>query len=101
MIRHIVIWKLDDSYIPEEKLALISEMEKQLRSLKGKVTQLKSMEVQRNAAQAAETNFDIILDTTFDSITALSEYQEHPEHKEVVARLSKIKKHRAAIDYEV
>lgn len=101
MIRHIVMWKLDDSYTPEEKQVLTEEMEKQLRSLKGKIEQLKSLEVHRNIEQTPVTNFDIVLDTAFENIAALDEYQEHPEHKVVVTRLSKIKKHRVAIDYEV
>ena len=91
---------MDSIYSQDEKTEHTSFIKEQLVQLKDKIGQLKCLEVHTNSPEAPETNYDIILDTTFDSINSLNEYQEHPEHKKVVAALSKIKKQRAAIDYE-
>lgn len=100
MIKHIVMWKIDESYSSEEKAGIIEGMKKELLSLDGKIGELKSIMVLTNSPDAPESNYDVVLDTEFNSIDDLNAYQVHPEHKKVVAALSSSKKLRAAIDYE-
>ncbi|NBC83753.1 MAG: Dabb family protein [Bacteroidetes bacterium] len=101
MIKHIVLWKLDDSYSKTEKEMHIHNMQKELLGLKGKITALKAISVYTNDKRAAENNYDLILDTEFDSLDDLNTYQVHPDHQAVVESIGPIKKNRAAIDFEI
>lgn len=101
MIKHIVLWKLDESYTESEKEAIITEMKKQLTGLKGKIDTLKYIRVYTNQPGTPISNYDISLDTEFSSVEDLNTYQEHPEHKKVVAAIGPYKKQRAAIDYPI
>lgn len=100
MIKHIVLWRLNEAYSEKEKAAHIQTMQQELLSLKGKINELRSIAVYSNHDKAADSNHDLILDTEFNTLNDLSSYQVHPEHQAVVKSLGAIKKERAAIDYE-
>jgi hypothetical protein len=100
MIRHILMWKLDDSYTAEEKKKFIEKFSSRLLALNGKIEQLKSISVHENAAQAPSANYDMLLDTSFNSIEDLKSYAVHPEHVEVVEWSKPYKKERSCVDYE-
>ena len=100
MIRHIVLWKLDSSYTVEEKKEIKKQLESKLNNLLGVIDQLSFLEVSFNSEAANDTNFDIMLDSGFESLEDLKIYQEHPEHLKVGAYIKSLKAQRAAIDYE-
>ena len=101
MIRHIVMWKLDTSYEEDEKLKLLKEIQVQLMALKSKIEELKSINVYANSKKAPQANYDVMLDTTFDSFKDLDKYQKHPDHVEVGKFLKTLKINRSAIDFEI
>ncbi len=101
MIKHIVMWKLDEGYSSEEKENILDSLKKQLLDLETKVDALRSISVGLNHIGANNTNFDIILDTSFDNMADLKAYAIHPEHMKVVGYLKSIKLDRACVDYEV
>ncbi len=101
MIKHLVTWKLDESYSTDEKTELLKEMTAQLNGLKGKVEVLKHLSVHTNSPAANASNFDLLLDTEFLSINDLNAYQVHAEHQKVVQYIRTLKLQRAAIDYEM
>lgn len=100
MIRHIVMWKLDDTYSSNDKSNFISEFSSKLMSLDGKISELESIAVNSNSTEAPETNFDIVLDTTFNSISDLKAYAVHPEHLKVVEYAKQFKLQRSCVDYD-
>lgn len=100
-IRHLVLWKLDDSYSPDEKAEILKKMKDLLMGLEGKIDELKEISVQFNHSDATEANYDIILGTLFESLDALNAYQVHPLHQEVVQYFKTLKLQRSAIDYEI
>lgn len=100
MIKHIVLWKLDDSYSSDEKLALSLQIKEKLESLVGKIDELKSLEVGINSPEAPASNFDVCLDSTFDSIETLNAYQVHEEHVKVAGFIKSLNLSRSAIDYQ-
>jgi uncharacterized protein related to proFAR isomerase len=100
MICHIVLWKLDDSYTPDEKLEIKKHLNSKLLNLLDNIDELCGLEVNFNSVNAVETNFDIILDTKFETLEDLKTYQEHPEHIKVVEYVKTLNLKRAAIDYE-
>jgi D-hexose-6-phosphate mutarotase len=100
MICHLVLWKLDDSYSSEEKKNIKKQLKDKLVSLLNEITELQSLEVSFNSEQAEESNFDILLDTKFETLEDLKKYQVHPEHLKVVEYVKSLKLKRASVDYE-
>lgn len=100
MIKHIVMWKLDDGYSAKEKEKITEEFKQRLIQLDGKIPQLQKVAVHLNSEEADKSNFDILLDTLFYSIEDLNAYAIHPEHLKVVEFASTFKKVRSCIDYE-
>lgn len=98
MIRHIVLWKLDKQYNPEEKEEICRQITKKLQDLKNHVDTIKLLEVSRNDRQAPDSNYDIMLNTLFDGFEELEAYQIHPEHLKAAGYLKSLKLERAAID---
>lgn len=99
MIKHIVLWKLDDSYAPAEKDAIKIALQKKLLDLEEEISELLHIEVYFNSPKAAPKNFDILLDTVFNSMEDLAKYQTHAAHQKVVKYIQTLKLQRSAIDY--
>ncbi|MFA5462996.1 MAG: Dabb family protein, partial [Dysgonamonadaceae bacterium] len=60
---------------------------------------LLKIEVHINDPEISTENYDLILMTEFESINHLNLYINHPEHQKMDSFISKVKTHRAAIDY--
>lgn len=93
MIKHIVMFKLNDVSKAEEAKERFSKVAE-------KVSELKKGEVVINSADAPDSNYTIALICDFESIDDLNAYQVHPAHKEFGAFIAGIKTDRACIDYE-
>jgi hypothetical protein len=101
MIKHIVLWKLDASYSETEKSDVLNVFKAKLLALNAIIPQLKSsLSVGFNSKDAPEANYDIALESTFDTIKDLDAYQIHPEHLKVVEFVKSLKRERACIDFE-
>ena len=98
MINHVVLFKLNE-YPDEEKKKVIAEIKSQLEDLKGKIKELRFLEVGVNY-QLKSRSFDIALITHFDSLEDLDKYRDHPEHIKFVEKVSVWATSRAAVDYE-
>jgi hypothetical protein len=99
MVKHIVLWKLHESYSEKEKQAILREFMTRLLKLDKTITVLLHLEVYLRDQETADSNYDIMLDTVFHSLADLQEYQEHPDHQKVVSYIKGLKLHRAAIDF--
>lgn len=100
MVKHGVMWKLDNSYSLEEKENLKQEFKSKLLGLKDKIDVLQTIEVYLNSNKSKPTNFDIFLDTTFKNTDDLKTYSAHPEHIKVVEFVNSLKLDRACVDSE-
>lgn len=100
MIKHIVLWKLDGSYSADEKDVIKKAIQAKLLALKDTIEVANSIKVFFNDERALDANADVILDSDFDTLQALSDYQVHPEHKKVGEYLKSVKLQRSAIDYQ-
>jgi len=94
------MFKLSGQYAPEKKEELMKEMCRKLSGLEGKIDELKEIKVHCNSEDAPTTNYDILLDTSFNSIEDLNAYQVHEEHQKVVGFVKSIKVERACLDFE-
>jgi hypothetical protein len=99
MINHVVLFKLKEYASEQEKAGAVSEIRKALLGLKGKIAELKFIEVGTNYQLAAKS-FDIYLTTHFESVADLDVYRVHPEHLKVVGLIGKHAIDRAAVDFE-
>ncbi len=100
MVKHIVIWKIRNTANQREKLENMAEMKSRLLGLKEQIQEIKKLEVHFNALSAPLDNYDVILETEFDSWADLEFYQKHPLHAAVAEYVKNIRETRAAIDYE-
>lgn len=100
MIVHLVFWKLKAEANGKSAKENGAEMIRLLTSLKGKVPTLREISAgfDLNRSPAA---WDVALHTTFDSLEDLQAYQDHPEHKLVVAFVGTVVESRAVVDYQV
>lgn len=98
MINHVVLFKLKD-FPEDEKVKVIAEMKSLLEGLKGKIKELKYMEVGVNYELNAKS-YDMVLISHFNNPEDLDKYRVHPEHQKVVARFAETAAERAALDYE-
>jgi hypothetical protein len=99
MIKHIVLWKLDDSYSTPEKDAIKIALRKKLFDLKEEIRELQHIEVYLNSPEASMHNFEVMLETIFSSLEELAVYQAHPSHIKVAEYIASLKLQRAAIDF--
>lgn len=99
MIRHIVMWKLQESDATK-RAAQASEIVQRLTALQGVVPQIISIDAVANTL-FGDTNWDAALTADFASAADLAAYQVHPAHEEVVAFMRPLVASRAAVDAEV
>src|SRR5947209_6740179 len=93
MLMHIVCWK----YKAETDAAMIQEHQRRLRSLKGIIPQLISLDVGSDILHL-ERSFDTGLVATFDDRDALGIYTDHPEHQRVAAMGREIAERVVSVD---
>ena len=96
MIKHIVCFKLSDNSPAEvQKAANI------LRSMEGKVPQIRDIEVGCDFLHSPRS-FDIILQVVLDDAEALNDYQNDPYHCEVVkTHMHTVAERSVALDYNL
>ncbi len=97
MINHVVLFKLKQ-YPEEEKVKIIAELKALIESLKGKIEELKFIEVGINYELNARS-FDMALISHFETAEDLDKYRVHPEHLKVAERIRETTSERAAVDY--
>jgi len=100
MIKHIVLFKLAENAEGKTKAENALFIKSELENLKNLIPQIRMIEVGINSPEAPVVNFDIALNSEFDSMAELETYQEHPEHKRVAAYIGKVRTDRACVDYE-
>jgi hypothetical protein len=98
MINHVVLFKLK-KFPEKKKVEVLSELKTALESLKGKIQEVKFLEVGLNHKTETE-DYDIVLLSHFETIAALDVYRTHPEHLKVVALFADVVESRAAVDYK-
>lgn len=97
MINHVVLFKLKD-FPQAEKQEVREKIKLLLEGLKGKINELKHIEVGLNI-DANTQAFDICLITHFNRKEDLDVYAIHPEHLKVADFIRASTAARAAVDY--
>lgn len=97
MVRHIVMWKLDDSFSPQEKQTIAKTFQQKLEALQNIMDGIQKVEV--IITPTPSSNVDMMLDSAFDSQAILDAYQVHPKHVEVSSYLKDKVVLRSCMDY--
>ncbi|MBI5638228.1 MAG: Dabb family protein [Nitrospinae bacterium] len=86
MIRHIVLFKLKEGTPAAEGKELARQLAALLHTTGGL---MKEAEVAFDVVHA-HNSYDIVLNSVFENIEDLKEYQAHPEHVKVLDLIKKI-----------
>lgn len=101
MVRHVILWKLNEQLSEEEKQNIKAGIKNGLESLVGKVPGLLDVKVHIDG-RLASSNADVMLDSLLESADALKAYATHPEH--VAVANGKVRPYtiqRTCLDFEV
>lgn len=79
-IRHLVMWKLSAT-TSEERAQQCEEIRAALEGLNGVIPEIMSLTVSQNVHKIGD-NFDVVLNSVFDSIADVETYAAHPAHVE-------------------
>ena len=80
MIRHIVLFKLKEFDSPEEKRKASETLKTELLGMKDKIAVIREFEVGINLTNDPSA-FDVVINSSFDSLADLETYRVHPEHQ--------------------
>lgn len=100
MVRHVILWKLNDELTAEEKKTVKEGIKSGLEGLLGKVPGLVEIKVHIDG-RLESSNADVMLDSVLESPEALKGYAVHPEH--VAVADGKVRPYtvlRTCLDYE-
>lgn len=96
MIKHIILWNFQEGKGSEENKLKIKNG---LEELKNKIPGIVEIEVITNPI--AGSNAEIMLNSTFESVDALNNYQIHEEHVKVATFVKSVTCNRMCMDYEL
>ena len=81
MVKHIILWTLDESLSESEKTEVKKNAKKGLESLLGKIEGLDKITV--NIEKLPSSNCDMMLECEFVSFDALKSYAANKEHNSI------------------
>lgn len=97
MIKHTVFFKIN----PEVSAEDTQQLAKSLKELKETTEGLMRECVVAFDLLPSQRSYDIILDSTFDSLDHLQKYLVHPNHMTVVKEIRRLCASVAKVDYEL
>ncbi|MEI6898813.1 MAG: Dabb family protein [Bacteroidota bacterium] len=100
MIRHIVAFKLKDYPTYGEKLHAIEAVKTALMVLPTKISVIRSFEVGIDALHGP-ASYDLVINSTFDSLEDLEIYRVHPDHQAFIEFNKNFTLHKVMVDYEI
>lgn len=78
MVKHVILWKINEEKSEEEKVEIRNGVKKGLEGLAGKIPGLVDISVRTEFL--GSSNADVMLDSTFENEESLKGYAVHPEH---------------------
>jgi hypothetical protein len=99
MVRHIVLWRLQETANGKSKRENAIGIKRLLEGLRGKIPGLLKLEVGLDFS-ATESSADVALYSEFADRAALDAYQVHPLHEAVKPFILAARLERRLVDYE-
>ncbi|MBO5016810.1 MAG: Dabb family protein [Bacteroidaceae bacterium] len=98
MVKHIVLFKLKDTLSKEEKCEVMNRFKAAIEALPEKIEVIRKVFVGLNMNEAEQ--WDICLESEFDTLDDVKLYAAHPDHVAAACILKDAKADRACADYE-
>ncbi|MCR4764551.1 MAG: Dabb family protein [Bacteroidaceae bacterium] len=98
MVKHIVLFKLKKDVSAVEKQAVALKFKAAIEALPLVIPFIKHVEVGININ--ADEQWDIALDSEFDTLSEVKAYAAHPAHVAAAKLLAEVKDGRACVDYQ-
>ena len=98
MVKHSVMFKLKETLSAEEKLVVMNDFKAAIEALPAKIDVIRKVFVGLNINEAEQ--WDICLESEFDSLEDVKLYAAHPDHVAAAGILKDAKQDRACVDYE-
>ena len=98
MIRHIVLFKLKKNLTAAQKAAVTREFKAAIEALPSEINYIRKVTVMPNLNP--EEDWDICLDSLFDTLDDVRRYSAHPAHIKAASLLREAKDSRACVDIE-
>lgn len=99
MVKHLVLFQLKDELSQSEKENIGKQFKAAIEALPETITYIRHIYVGLNINPLE--NWDICLDSEFDSLEDIKTYSVHPNHLAASAILKEVKKDRACVDYSL
>ena len=99
MIKHIVMWRLQDFAEGASKNENAEKIKNMYADIKELIPEVLHLEIGINAFDSPAA-YDIVLYSEFESFAALEIYRKHPEHKKRKDFTLKVISDRVVVDYE-
>lgn len=100
MIKHIVLWRLNESAYGNNKYKNAQLLKEKLLAMSGKIDGLVKVEVGFDFSNEKDSS-DVAIYSEFTNKEALQNYQVHPDHEAIKKWLGKVRYERRVVDYEV
>ncbi|MGL5938738.1 MAG: Dabb family protein [Phocaeicola sp.] len=97
MVKHIVLFKLKETLSVAEKLEVMTQFKEAIESLPTSIEVIRHIFVGIN--MNPNEQWDLSLDSEFDSLEDVQIYAAHPAHLAAAALLKEVKADRACVDY--
>lgn len=98
MVKHIVLFKLKETLSAEEKADVMNRFKSAIEALPAVIPFIRRIHVGLNINPAEQ--WDICLDSEFDTMEEVKAYAAHPAHVAAAGILKDTKEGRACTDYE-
>lgn len=100
MIKHIVMWTLKENAEGADASTNAIKMKEMLEGLKGRIPGLLHIEVSFDIIDSLP-ECSVVLYSEIESLSALADYQNHPEHLACVAFIKNVVNERRVLDYNI
>lgn len=99
MVKHIVLFKFKEEIAPEERKKIRETFQKDILALKSVISVIRDVNVGFNINKSEQ--WDICLDSTFDTLDDVRFYSTHPQHVEAAGKLKPHLCGRSCVDFEI
>jgi len=98
MVKHIVMWKFNDTAEGKTKDENMDIVKNGLLALKPIIPEIKYIELGKDVSRT-DMSYDLALITEFETLEDLHTYKIHPEHQKVANYVAKVTNSRGVIDF--
>ncbi len=95
------MFKLKSIFTPAEKAVALDILNKELQALGKKIPVIRDWEIGINLSTTNPAAYDILLNSTFESLDDLQVYQVHHDHQAFIQFNKDYSESKVILDYEI